>query len=74
METTLWGWNLSDLVNRARRLRRRDQAWVVRVRRKEMDPAGPDVYSEVVATRADVPEAFDRLSRSIRDGALPVTG
>ena len=72
METTLWGWNLSDLANRLRRLRRRDRAWVIRVRRRELDPAGPDVYSEVVASKSDLPEALDRIRRSIRDGRLPV--
>ena len=74
METTMWGWNISDLKNRIGRLRRRDQAWVVRVRPRETDPSGPDVYSEVVATKDDLPKAFDRVIRSIRQGDLPVAG
>lgn len=72
METTLWGWNVSDLGNRLRRLRRHDRAWVVRVRRRETDPEVPDVYSEVVSSRADLPDAFNRIARSIRHGVLSV--
>lgn len=63
----------ADIVLRFRRLLRRDQAWLVRVRRKTQDPFGPDVFSEVVPDKAHLGAAWDRAVAAIRAGTLELT-
>lgn len=57
-------------LDRLARLAWRDRAWLVRVRKRDDDPFGPDCFVEVCAYRADVPDAMERLADQVRQGAI----
>lgn len=62
------GWWLPRL----RRWATRDSAWVVRVRERAHDPAGPSAFESEVQAKADVEAELERVAAALRSGELGV--
>ena len=67
---TTMNWPTKDLYNRARRLLRRDRAWLVHVQRSADDPFGPDVYTVVVQDKTGLDAVLEQVRDAVRTGRL----